>query len=60
MRRCGHEFVYDETTLRVLIEARGFTVSRSEYNQSKHPELRDLDQRRPDDSLSMYFECRRI
>ena len=60
MRRCGHEFVYDETTLRALIEARDFTVSRSEYNQSEHPELRDLDQRRPDDSLSMYFECHRI
>lgn len=60
IRRCGHEFVYDETTLRALVEPRGFAVSRLGYNQSEHAPLRGLDQRRPDDSLSMYFECRRV
>jgi predicted SAM-dependent methyltransferase len=59
IRRCGHEFVYDETTLRALIEPRGFTVDRVEYNQSGHPELRGMDQRGPGNALSMYFECRR-
>jgi len=60
MRRCEHQFVYDETTLRALIEPRGFAVSRVEYNQSEHAKLRGVDQRRPDNSLSMYFECRRV
>lgn len=60
IRRCGHEFVYDETTLRALLGPPGFAVTRVGYNQSEHSELRGLDQRRPDNSLSMYFECRRI
>lgn len=60
IRRCGHEFVFDEISLRALLEPRGFLVSRVEYNQSAAPELRGLDQRSPADSLSMYFDCERL
>lgn len=58
MRRCGHRFVYDEQTLRLLLQAHGFEMTRVECNQSAHPALRGLDLRRPDTALSMYFECR--
>ena len=58
MRRCGHRFVFDEQTLRIVLEAAGFTVERVAYNQSEHPELRNLDLRDPATALSMYFECR--
>jgi predicted SAM-dependent methyltransferase len=60
MRQCGHRFVYDEETLRVLLESNGFRVQRVECNQSEYPELRGLDLRQPDNALSMYFECRPV
>ncbi|KFN41430.1 class I SAM-dependent methyltransferase [Arenimonas oryziterrae] len=57
MRQCGHRFVYDEQTLRALLEPRGFRVTAVACNQSAWPELRGLDLRLPDTALSMYFEC---
>jgi len=57
MRQCGHRFVYDEETLRAMIEPRGFRVKTVMCNESEHPELRGLDLRQVDSALSMYFEC---
>jgi len=57
MRRCGHRFVHDEQTLRVLLNRAGFHARRVDFNHSEHPELRDLDLRSPAAALSMYFEC---
>jgi predicted SAM-dependent methyltransferase len=57
VRKCGHQFVYDEQTLRLMATKAGFECYRVDYQQSAYAELRGLDYRTPDDSLSMYFEC---
>jgi predicted SAM-dependent methyltransferase len=59
MTFAGHRFVYDEATLRRVLEPIGFDVERVGYQQSAHAELRGLDLRSPDNAISMYLECRR-
>ena len=59
MTFAGHRFVYDEDTLRALMEPIGFSLRRVGFNSSDHPELRGLDLRRPDNAISMYFDCTR-
>lgn len=53
----GQKFFYDEETLRSLMEPVGFTVARVSYQHSAYPPLRGLDQRSPDNAISMYFDC---
>jgi predicted SAM-dependent methyltransferase len=48
---------YDEETLRALLEPAGFEVHRVAYNQSAYPELRGLDQRSPENAISLYLDC---
>jgi len=50
-RGWGHQFLYNETTLRSLLLDAGFGhVVRREYGQSEHQELRGLErhERQPD------------
>lgn len=43
-RGWGHQFLYNETTLRSLLLDAGFgTVVRREYGESEHPELRGIE-----------------
>ena len=56
MRMAG-QFHYDRQTLAQVAQACGFRIAEVEYNQSRHPELRGIDLRRPHESVSMYFEC---
>jgi predicted SAM-dependent methyltransferase len=56
MRMAG-QFHYDESTfIRVAAEC-GLRAEAVEYNRSAYPDLRGLDLRHPDESVSMYFEC---
>lgn len=57
MTFAGHRFFYDEETLRALMEPIGFSLVRVCCQQSDYPELRGLDLRRPDNAISMYFDC---
>lgn len=50
-------FAFDRPTLRILLERGGFQMREVAYNESPHPALRGLDDRRPDESLSLYLEC---
>lgn len=50
---------FDEQTLRAVAEPIGFDVRRVAYNESAHTELRGLDQRSPDNAISMYFDLTR-
>lgn len=60
MRLGGHTFLYDhETFSRVLGEC-GFEARRVAYNESEREPLRGLDLRRPDESVSMYYDCYRL
>ncbi len=60
MRLGGHTFLYDhETFTRVLAEC-GFDARRVTYGESAEAGLRGLDLRRPDESVSMYYDCYRV
>ena len=59
MRFAGHTFLYDGETLSALAAACGFEARREDFRQSRVPELRGLDLRSPDRSVSMYFDCYR-
>ncbi|MBK9495667.1 MAG: hypothetical protein BWZ07_02297 [Alphaproteobacteria bacterium ADurb.BinA280] len=48
---------YDEETLRALLEPIGFVVKRVGYQQSDFVELQGLDQRSPDNAISLYLDC---
>lgn len=50
-------FMFDRETLRLLLAEAGFGLREVDYQQSPHPELRGLDLRRPDNSVSIYLEC---
>lgn len=56
MRLAGR-FQYDRLTFTRIANAAGFDVEAVTYNESRHPELRGLDLRRPAESVSMYLEC---
>ena len=49
-------FQYDASTFASIAAAAGFDTSIVKYNQSRFPEMRDLDLRRPDEAVSMYLE----
>ncbi len=53
----GQQSFYDEATLRALLEPIGFEVQRVGFNESAWPELRGLDQRSPDNAISLYLDC---
>jgi SAM-dependent methyltransferase len=55
--RMGGQFFYDRQTFRQVAGECGFRVEDAQYRQSEHPELRDLDIRWPERSISMYFQC---
>jgi SAM-dependent methyltransferase len=55
--RLAGQFHYDRRTFRQVAEECGFRVVEVAYNQSESPELRGLDIRPPERSISMYFEC---
>jgi predicted SAM-dependent methyltransferase len=55
--RIGGRFFYDRSTFRQLATGCGFRVEEVSYRQSAHSDLRDLDIRWPERSISMYFEC---
>ena len=50
-------FQYDAGTFASIASTAGFDTSSVKYNESRFPELRDLDLRRPDEAVSMYLEC---
>lgn len=50
-------FFFDRATLQPLVEEAGFVLREVGFNQSPHAELRGLDDRRPDETLSVYYEC---
>lgn len=60
MTFANHRFFYDEETLRASMEPIGFRLHRVNYRESAWPELRELDLRRPDNAISMYFDCEKI
>lgn len=46
MRFWGHQFIYDETELIILLKEAGFlNVRRMPWRESEHPELRNLETR---------------
>lgn len=55
----GHAYVYDRKTLRTLMSRHGFEAREAAFGESEVPGLRGVDQRPPDSSLSMYFDCYR-
>jgi SAM-dependent methyltransferase len=55
--RMGGQFFYDRRTFRQVAGECGFRVEEVVYKQSEYPELRDLDIRWPERSISMYFQC---
>lgn len=50
-------FMFDRATLVELLDESGFALREVGYNDSPHPELRGLDDRRPEQSISVYYEC---
>lgn len=55
--RMGGQFLYDRRTFREVANECGFRVEDAAYKSSDYPELRDLDIRWPERSISMYFQC---
>lgn len=53
----GHTFLYDHETLVRVMDECGFRAVRVNYNQSEVPGLRGLDIRKPDETVSMYYDC---
>nr|WP_282453011.1 methyltransferase domain-containing protein [Lysobacter sp. CAU 1642] len=50
-------FFFDRATLEGLVDAAGFRLREVGYNESPHEALRGLDDRRPDQTVSVYYEC---
>ncbi len=55
--RMAGQFHYDAETFRRIATECGFRVEDSAFGQSEHPELRNIDIRPPQSSISMYFQC---
>ena len=53
----GQRSFHDEDSLRALAETAGFEVHRVGYNESAFEALRGLDQRSPDNAISLYLDC---
>lgn len=60
MRLGGHTFLYDHETFAHVLGECGFDARRVRYNESDEPELRGLDLRKPDETVSMYYDCYRV
>lgn len=58
--RLAGQFHYDRQTLTGILKECGFNAKEVDYRQSEVPELRGLDLRHPDESISMYFDCYRL
>lgn len=48
---------YDVETFSLVAAQAGFDTTVSRYRESRHPAMRDVDMRRPDEAVSMYLEC---
>ncbi|MFO1281225.1 MAG: methyltransferase domain-containing protein [Burkholderiales bacterium] len=48
---------YDLETLSRIASRAGFDVREVAYGESRHPELRGIDLRKPDEAVSLYVEC---
>jgi len=58
MRAWGHQFLYDEETMRSVLEPLGFDVRRVEFGESDHAAFRGLEVRDAGEgAASMYFEA---
>jgi hypothetical protein len=55
--RMAGQFHYDRSTFKQIAALSGFSAYEVMANTSAYPELRGIDLRRPDQSISMYFEC---
>ena len=50
-------FFFDRPTLTLLLEEAGFAWLELGFGESRHAELRGIDLRRPEESVSVYYEC---
>lgn len=50
-------FMFDRETLSILLREAGFVEREVLFNESPHAELCGLDDRSPEQSISMYWEC---
>lgn len=50
-------FFFDRPTLQGLLREAGFSLREVDYRCSPHPQLCGLDDRRPEQSVSAYYEC---
>ena len=55
--RMAGQFHFDRSTFRKAAALSGFHAYEVTANTSDYPELRGIDLRRPNESISMYFEC---
>ena len=56
VRQWGHTFLYDGETLAYVLKECGFEPRRVDFQQSEVSELRGLDIRSPEKSVSLYYE----
>ena len=60
MRAWGHQFLYDEETMRGVLEPLGFKVERVEFGRSRYEAFQGLELRdAAEGASSMYFEATR-
>ncbi len=50
-------FFFDRATLETLVREAGFRLREVAFGESGHAALRGLDDRRPEQSVSVYYEC---
>ena len=50
-------WMYDVETFTAVAARAGLATERMAYRESRHPALRGLDLRKPDEAVSMYLEC---
>ena len=50
-------WMYDAATFRRVAARAGFDTLQTTYRESRHPALRTVDLRKPDEAASMYLEC---
>jgi SAM-dependent methyltransferase len=48
---------YDVETFARIAAKAGLDTATARYNESRHPALRGIDLRKPDEAVSMYLEC---
>ena len=50
-------WMYDVATFTRVAARAGFDTRQVAYRESRHPALRSVDLRKPDEAVSMYLEC---